>query len=156
MLIKEVIGLVISIICIIFLAALIISLWKSNQDKNKLEIVQGQLENLVEQIDAGSGQIEIQNLYGWSISSFPQKIGKKTIIPNYCSNLGWTSCLCICEFKSFLFVGLTDFDKDCDKNGICFSNEYTVMGDTTANIAITNNLISVLVNQTKKTITLKK
>jgi len=126
---EETLKIVIAVICLLFLAYLLVSIYLNNKTDEELELAKSSLEHLVEEINAGNGEVEIYNPKGWVISSWPRDTVKSRIIfdqeikgdiPLSCSNLGWDSCICICD-DAFNFEG-----NDCDKKGICLKNSAEV------------------------------
>ena len=127
---EETLKIVIAVICIVFLVYFLMSLYLTNKTGKNLELAKASLTHLINETDNKNTQVEIYNPEGWSICSFPQTIKRKLItspeevIPKQCSNLGWDNCLCICKTKLY-----SDIDKQCDKNGFCLENDFSVEGE---------------------------
>ena len=124
---KETLKMVIAVIAISFLVYFLISLYMTNKASKNLELAKATLEHLVDEINVGSGEVEIYNPEGWVIISWPYD-GKR---PNSCSNLGWDDCICICKDVNFgqqllsvlpFIDSLDQFSKKCDDKGICLEN----------------------------------
>jgi len=113
---EETLKIIIAVICILFLAYFLVSLYLKSSGDEKLEMAKASLEHIVEEINAGNPTVEIYNPKGWVVVSW--SYGVNGAVPKSCDNLGWKSCLCICdeELKTRTIQGLSD---DCDKKGIC-------------------------------------
>src|SRR3989339_855750 len=107
--------------------AKIAGLFVSGQDSKKLEFAKSSLEFLVDEINLGSQSVEIYNPEGWVIVSWSNEM------PLSCSNLGYKSCICICDDVGLISKGLSNLPftksqreklkENCDEKGICMNNE---------------------------------
>ena len=127
---EETLKIVIAVICIGFLIYLLVSLYLRGQDSKNLELAEASLEHLVNEVTAGVTEVEIYNPKGWIIVNWPHNVLKGTIgfrkevedSPNFCKNLGWENCLCICE--GTLILNLEG--SDCDNLGRCIESNLVV------------------------------
>lgn len=117
LLVEETLKLILAVIAIGFLAYLLFALYQSNQDSKNLELAKESLEHVVEELNSERTEIEVYNPNGWSLSSWPSE----DKIPLSCSNLGWQSCLCICD-TPFLLKSSGNYLENCDDGGICLEN----------------------------------
>ena len=122
---EETLKLILAVIAIGFLAYLLFALYQSNQDSKDLKLAKESLEHVVEELSLERAEIEIYNPNGWYISSWPNTYvtgillwkSLESGIPLSCSNLGWQSCICICDTKSF-----KDEKSECESVGACLEN----------------------------------
>lgn len=122
---EETLKIVIAVICIMFLAYLLFSLYNAHKKNKELELAKDSLNHLIDEINAESTQAEIHKPRGWFFTSFPQDIGiKSEVFPKSCSNLGWSTCICICKVKLY-----SQIDRQCDKDGFCLEEEFIVEGE---------------------------
>jgi len=149
---EETLKIVIAVICIGFLVYFLVSLYFANKSSKDLEQAEASLNYLMEEIDAGRTEIEIYNPKGWVIGVWPHDTTKglwytvfiisetKEGLPKYCENIGWESCICICNKN----------DKDtCDKLGFCLENDLGIdieeknieIKEVPLNLEIKNNII---------------
>jgi len=127
---EETLKIVIAVICILFLAGFLISIYLKNKTDNDLELAKASLEYLIEEINAKHSPVEIYNPKGWVISSWPYGAQKK--LPKSCENLGWKSCICISKdvglgkqvisLLPFTQSNLDYFIDNSDNNGFCLEN----------------------------------
>ncbi|MCH8945901.1 MAG: hypothetical protein IIA85_03190 [Nanoarchaeota archaeon] len=119
---EETLKIVIALISISFLIYFLSSLYFTNQNSKDLELAEATLENLIESANSGIEEVEIYNPKGWILISFP--IGD-SIMPNSCSNLGFQSCLCICNEDPWT-IRDSGLAEDCDDIGICMDSSLKV------------------------------
>ncbi len=125
LLVEETLKIVIAVICIGFLIYFLTSLYLSNKGSEDLEQAEASLNHLIKEINSGATEVEIYNPKGWVIGVWPHDTTErlwytlfilsktKEGLPNYCENIGWESCICICKKN----------DKgQCDKLGFCLEN----------------------------------
>ena len=141
---EETLKIVIAVICVGVLVYLLASVYFNNQNEKDLGLAKASLENLVEQINVRSSETQIYNPGGWSILSFPYENGK----PLSCSNVEWSSCICIC--KGSWFGSNLD---NCDDMGTCLENSQGFM--IANSIEIKNPPITLNIDKENKKITLK-
>lgn len=141
---EETLKIVIAVICIGFLVYLLASVYFNNQNEKNLELAKASLENLVEQIDAGSSEAQIYNPAGWSLMSWPAE-GKKLLS---CENAGWNSCICICKGSWFGSKA-----NNCEDMSTCLENSQGFM--IANSIEIKNPPITLNIDKENKKITLK-
>ena len=118
---EETLKIILAVIAIGFLAYLLFSLYNANKTAKDLELAKESLDFLVQEINAQRAEVKIYNPEGWVIYSWPNTYTKgillwqttKEGIPLSCSNLGWSSCICICK---------KDTPDKCDSKGICLDN----------------------------------
>lgn len=132
---EETLKIIIALISITFLVYFLVALYTSNADDKNLEFAESSLNYIVEEIDAGSNEIEIYNPDDWVLISWPYR----GIVPNSCSNVGWNNCLCICKDLSIAnyFVSVLPWSKSaienlkerCDKKGVCKQISFKVEGE---------------------------
>lgn len=130
---EETIKIVIALICILFLAYLLISLYyskirdeKSQQAQATLNGVSvGSVKTIIERVKLGQGnlggnseRLVIHNPKGWVIFGF----FVSSVKPNSCSN---SKCVCICDEVSDFSIKALSSPKEerqaeeCDENGAC-------------------------------------
>ena len=110
---EETLKIILAVIALGFLAFLLFSLYQNNQESRNLELAKESLNHIFQELNAERTEIEVFNPNGWVISSWPS--GGE--IPLSCSNLGWQSCICICDSQ------LTrDRKGECENAGICLEN----------------------------------
>lgn len=115
---ETVLKIVIAVICIGFLIYFLIALYFNNADAKDLEFAKESLDYMIGEIDAGRNQVEIFNPKGWNLISWRGKD-----IPLSCENVGWETCLCICDGDWKFW---TDKLEECDNFGTCLESEFTV------------------------------
>ena len=162
---EEVINVVISLIAIGILAILLYSIYQNNKDSENLEFAKESLSLLVSEISSGKEEVKIYNPEDWVLGTWPHKLvvgyssegssnfGSEILFPESCSNLGWKSCICICNENNV---------ESCDNDGICLNNpqNFIVVGDIALKgnvlpegvIKITNPPITLNIDQTNKKI----
>ena len=124
---EETVKVVIAVLCILALAFLLFSLYNAKKNAEQLEFAKESIELLSQGIDDGITSVDIYNPKNWNIGTWPHEIqlmvafkegsrpeGKEMQFPMFCSNLGWTNCICICQ---------VDSAEGCDDEGICINNE---------------------------------
>ena len=98
-------------------------LYLKSQESKDLELAKSSLEHLISEINLEHESVEIYNPEGWVIGVWPGNIVSKKwygarqnekSIPNFCSNLNWESCICICKNRKA---------ETCDEKGVCENNE---------------------------------
>ena len=145
---EETLKIVLAVIAIGFLAYLLFSIYQSNQTSKNLEFAKESLNHLVEEINSERAQVEIYNPEGWKLGSWPHEVTEgfliftetSTQMPLSCSNLGWESCICICE----------DNNADsCDNKGVCVNKEFQLEED---NIELTNLPVTLAIDYENKKI----
>jgi hypothetical protein len=120
---EETVKIIVAVIAIGFLVYLLVYLYYNSKKNEKLEQAEASLEHIISEAGAGVSEVQIYNpsdFYPnyWKIVSF-----SKREIPKACSNLGWSSCLCICNNE---FI---DGDADeCDEQGTCRESTLLVEG----------------------------
>jgi hypothetical protein len=115
---EETVKIVIAVICIVFLIALLVSIYFSTTGNQQKVEAEKAMENvLVPEIarintggEASANRTLIQNPAGWSLFSFAD--GDKK--PNTCSG---QNCICLC--KNILINVFNRQIKECDNVGIC-------------------------------------
>jgi len=149
---EETLKVILAVIAIGFLVYLLFSLYKAGKDSKDLELAKESLSFLQQEMNAEKTSIDIYNPEGWNIGMWPHPvlvsgslgIGAEAEMqyPNSCSNLGWESCVCICEDNN---------EESCDENGACFNNEkkFNING---GNIEINNPPIILKVDYQNKMI----
>ena len=137
---EETLKLIVAVIAIGFLVYLLIALYFSFRTSQELEQAKSSLNFLLSEINSGKERVEIYNPKGWWIGTWDQ-LGVP--YPKSCSNLGWASCICICE---------EDSAESCDSDGVCLNNPQRFEID--GNIKITNPPITLNIDQTNKKISL--
>src|SRR3989339_357732 len=88
---EETLKILLALISISFLIYFLTALYFSGQDSKKLEFAKSSLEFLMDEINLGSQSVEVYNPEGWVIVSWSNEM------PLSCSNLGYKSCICICD-----------------------------------------------------------
>ncbi len=138
---EETLKLILAVIAIGFLAYLLFALYQNNQDSKNLELAKESLQHIFEEINLESEEIEVYNPKGWVVSSW-SSTGEKGI-PLSCSNLGWQSCICICDSK--LWKGAKS---ECEATGACLENvqEFSLL----ENVKIDNPPVVFAVDYEKK------
>lgn len=127
---EETLKIVLAVIAIFFLVYLLVSLYYAGRKSKDLETAEASLNHLIEQVDSMKegeiGEVEIYNPKGWWLISWPYS----DIIPNSCSNIGWESCICICDSRSIgeFFQGERGFAESCD-DSICLESDFIVEGE---------------------------
>lgn len=110
---EETLKVIIAVICIVFLAYLLVALYNSYTADKKIEQAKGDLSRIEDILSSlGEGQKVSQDFSdpeGWHFYGFS---GQEK--PNSCLN---TNCLCICQ-KS-LIRQITSQASKCDKRGAC-------------------------------------
>ena len=155
---EETLKIIIAVLCIGFLVYLLFSLYQHTQDSKNLEFAKDSLNFLAGEINSGKMSVDIYNPQGWNLNEWPQNIqvenpllsqagesSTSTVqqIPLSCYNLGWKSCICICEENT----------KDsCDNKGVCINNAggFTLVPDN--NIPLDNPPVKLRIDQDKKEI----
>lgn len=126
MLAEETLKIIIAVICIVFLAYLLISLYMKGQGDKELEMARTSLEHLVNEINAGATEVQIYNPEDWWISSWPSAISQQgqVFMPTSCSNFGWQNCLCISKEgffnRVFSISSTSHLQQNIDERGVCF------------------------------------
>ena len=111
---EETLKIILGVIGIMFLAYLLFALYKSNSDSKDLEEAKASLARFFVETEKEAAQVQISNPEGWYMISWPNN-GQSL---ESCSNIGWASCLCICEDKIYR----TDLSKECNSAGACLEN----------------------------------
>jgi len=124
---EETLKIVIAVIAIGFLIYFLTSIYLRSQESKDLELAKASLEHLISEVNSmeegKEKSVEIYNPKGWVVVSWPSDIVSRTwywakqnekTIPNFCKNLNWESCICICKNRKA---------QDCDEKGICENNE---------------------------------
>ncbi|MEK6847732.1 MAG: hypothetical protein AABX50_01245 [Nanoarchaeota archaeon] len=110
---EETLKIIIAVIAIGFLAYFLVSLYFSAKNSQKLEQAKETLPFLISEINAGKTSVDIYNPGGWWLISWPYG----GIMPNSCSNLGWSNCICIIP-KGVLTNTPAEYSEDSD-DGFC-------------------------------------
>lgn len=123
---EETLKIIIAVLCIGFLAYLLFSIYNNNNNTKNLDFAKSTLNSIFEAINGGRASVDIYNPSGWYLDVWPQTvksgglpilgIGAKTetgAMPLSCSNVGWKSCICICNQNT---------QDGCDNNGVCLNN----------------------------------
>jgi len=126
---EETLKIILAVIAIGFLAFLLFSLYNVNKTAKDLELAEESLDFLVQEINAQRAEVEIYNPRGWMIYSWPNAYTKGILLwqstkegmPLSCSNLGWSSCICVCKKAA---------PDKCDSKGICLENPQTFKIDS--------------------------
>ncbi len=152
---SETLKIIIAVVCIIFLIALLFSLYYSvtgqekvkqaQESKDKISLEIARVNNGGEFLEQG---IHIPNPSDWFIMSFVGEDKK----PNLCTG---QNCLCICEG---VFLGFDPFNfnlqiKKCDKEGACRVVSNLQKFDE---IEIEKNGVNVLITKTDSGIEVAK
>ena len=121
---EETLKVILAVIAIGFLVFLLFSLYRAGKDSKDLELAKESLGFLEQEIVAEKASVDIYNPKGWNLGVWPHPVivsrylglSKEVEVqyPKSCENLGWTSCICICEDNN---------EESCDENGACFNNE---------------------------------
>lgn len=126
---EETLKMVIALISISFLIYFLSALYFTNKASEDLELAEATLENLIESANSGIEEVEIYNPQssdkipgGWILISFPFGDSK---LPDSCSNLGFQSCLCICNEALNTYQD-SGFTEDCNNEGICMDSNLKV------------------------------
>lgn len=110
---EETLKIIIAVICLLFLAYLIISVYNANSSAKKLEEAKGILaraDQIISHLAVGQSEsLDIPNPEGWHLLSFTQ-VEK----PNSC--LGG-KCICICPTPTINII--KSQTKKCDEKGAC-------------------------------------
>jgi hypothetical protein len=124
---EETLKIVIAVICLLFLAYLLVSIYLNNKTDEELELAKASLENLVNEINAGNPSVEIYNPDGWLIIPWSEP----ETIPSICKNLGWKNCLCICPKtwyqKIYDVSTIEGRANQCSDNGICLESKQKII-----------------------------
>lgn len=125
---EETLKIILALISISFLVYFLTALYFVNQDSKELEQAEASLEFLIKEINSGRTEVEIYNpapsintlgiFRGWKITSW-----SSNEMPNQCSSFGWDNCVCICKTDL-----LENNKEECNEEGICRENEFTVEG----------------------------
>lgn len=130
---EETLKIIIAIIVILFLVYFLISLYYNSKNDKDLKIATASLDHLINEVNNGNSEVEIYNPKGWHFLSWPAQ----GLMPNYCSNLGFERCLCLCKGPGILEKGLVaiggsniigEFLTECNSNGYCVESDYRVSG----------------------------
>ena len=115
---EETLKIVIAVIAIGFLAYFLFSLYFSFRNSEKLDQAKETLPFLMGEIEAGKTSVDIYNPTGWAFLSWSEE----NEIPKSCSNLGWKSCICICDIPSVQTS--ENYRENCENpsKGICVEN----------------------------------
>jgi len=120
---EETLKIIVAVICIIFLAYILVAIYNSHSADKKIEqakqVFYGTGEGEVPGIEAiisslGEGESASKDIIepqGWHLYSF---VGEEK--PNFCLN---QKCLCICE--NSLIEQLNSQAKKCDEKGACLT-----------------------------------
>ena len=146
---EETLKIILAVIAIGFLAYLLFSIYNTNKDSTNLELARASMESLSRTLNEEKSSAEIYNPRKWIICSWPNVylsgslFSKKTEVgmPNFCSNLDWSSCLCICKKET---------PDSCDKDGICIENLKSLSLDN--NIKIENPPVMLSIDYDNKKI----
>lgn len=152
---KETLGLIIAVICIMFLVYFLTSLYFANKGDKDLELAEASLEHLIESIDSGYTEVEIYNPVGgilrveknWFILSWPFE----EVIPNSCSNVGWENCICICI--GGLNKNSEKFAERCNEKGTCLESDFVVEDGKLNRISIKDPPLILTINYLDNKIT---
>jgi hypothetical protein len=117
---KEMIGLIVGAICILFLIFILVSLYfaaTGNQNKKYAEAsMKDLLSKEITRINNGGTfneqGISVPNPTGWFVFSF---LGED-LKPNLCTG---QNCVCICEDVTYIFDWPKRLAKKCDDKGSC-------------------------------------
>ncbi|MDP3987005.1 MAG: hypothetical protein Q8P81_02150 [Nanoarchaeota archaeon] len=147
---EETLKMILALISIGILAFLLFSIYGAREDAKNLELARESLDRLVQEINADATEVEIYNPSGWWIVSwpgnyeegfFPFKETRSNGMPKSCENLGWSSCVCICDDAS---------PNKCDSMGACFENQKLFSLDA---IQIENPPVTLNLNYDSRLIT---
>ncbi len=141
---EETLKIIIAVICIGFLAFLLFSIYQQTTDSKNLDYAKSSLNFIVSQISSGQTTADIYNPDGWVLDIWPQTVNG--ILPSSCSNLGWKSCICICNQN-------TKDSCDSGSSGVCLENtgNFNIAG---GKIDLKNLPIILKIDQTKKEISI--
>ncbi|GIU68523.1 MAG: hypothetical protein KatS3mg001_373 [Candidatus Pacearchaeota archaeon] len=139
---EEAVKIVIALIALSLLVYLLYSLYSSNKNSKDLELAKESLNRTFEAFSNREKEIQIYNPESWYFISWPRE--DKT--PLSCSNLGWSSCICICKDRTFV----KDEIKECDSLGVCLENKENYKIDE--KIKIEDPPINLIINYEKKEI----
>ena len=146
---KETLKIVLAVISISFLVFFLVSLYYSYSRNKDLELAEASLKHLIKEINSGSPEVEIYNPKGWGITSY----GEGERIPDFCLNLGWKNCVCICgPLKGSIKTAKTACLTVDEKGRVCKESGYSVFA---GGINIEPPLI-LTINYTDKTISKKQ
>lgn len=144
---EETLKIVLAVISIGFLVFLLVSLYFSYTRNKELEQAEASLEHLIEQINAGSEEVEIYNPKSsktekWGIVAWPNdgidasmltiiieaNSFQEDYIPFSCYNNGWEECICICK-PTLGGSGLAykDFADFCGEKGVCLESKKEIV-----------------------------
>lgn len=126
---EETLKIIIAVIVIGFLIYFLVSLYFSSKGSDDMQFAESSVKYLETQMNSQITEVQIYNPKNWVLVSWNQ--GN---LPEFCSDLGWKNCVCICE------------DKDsCQDNGYCkdYSKEIFIK-DTS--IKINNPPITLEIN----------
>lgn len=115
---EETLKIVIAVICLGFLIYFLTTLYIKNQDSKDLEFAKETLNRLVKDIDSGITEFEIYNPKGWVLISWFE-----SDLPKFCSNLGWSDCICICNSDLKFW---TNRIEECNELGTCVEREIQI------------------------------
>ena len=142
---EETLKIVIALISISFLIYFLSSLYFTNQNSKDLELAEATLENLIESVNSGIEEVEIYNPKSWILISFPIGDG---IMPKSCSNLGFQSCLCICNENPWTIKD-SGLAEDCNNVGVCMDSNLKVDNENNK-IKLENPPIFLSIKENKK------
>jgi type II secretory pathway pseudopilin PulG len=119
---EETLKIILAVIALGILAYLLFSIYQANRDSQNLELARESLSFLSQEINSQAVSVEIYNPKGWTISSWPNN----GLRPLFCSNLGWESCICICDKTWWHSRPFQAFEKDrleeCNSAAVCLEN----------------------------------
>ncbi|MFH1311187.1 MAG: hypothetical protein ABIH65_02170 [Nanoarchaeota archaeon] len=146
---EETLKIILAIIAIGFLAYLLFSLYQANKGAEELDLAKESLNFLFQQINDKKTSVDIYNPDGWYINSWQNSyetgflFWKSTASgkPLSCSNLGWNSCICICEENN---------PDSCDSDGTCLENTGNFVFDNV--IVIKNPPVKLVIDYSNKKI----
>ena len=145
---EETLKLILAVISIGVLAYLLFALYSSNKDSKELVLAKASLNSFFEATNVQATEIDIYNPSRWYLNSWPNSytsgalFWKKTEegkIPVSCSNLGWGSCICLCEDNN---------PDSCDENGACLENKNSLQ--FASPIKIENPPVKIQINYEAK------
>jgi hypothetical protein len=110
---EETLKIILAVIAIGFLAFLLFSLYNANKTAKDLELAEESLDFLIQEIGNQREEVDIYNPKGWIISSWSS--GQ---LPQSCSNLAWSNCICICKNNILRSSELNE----CNIAGACLDN----------------------------------
>jgi len=100
---EETLKIIIAVLVIAFLIYFLVSLYLSSGSSEEIKFAESSVRYITEQLNLQSSEIILYNPEDWILVSW-----KEEQLPEFCSNIGWKNCVCICE------------DKDsCSENGYC-------------------------------------